>query len=420
MLEAPIPADEAERLVDLRRLDLLLSTPEEEFDRVTEELARIFQVPGVMMSFTDRDTQYFKSAVGLPPELAATRTEPRELSVCSHVLGENKMIVVEDLLKDDRFNDNPYVVSSGARFYAGAPLRADSGRAVGTLCLVDIEPRTLSLRERDLLDLIARAVMAQVRLRTASRQLLQRTKQIERELQQAEQMQRFLLPPARLEGDGWRITHLYQPFEHLGGDFLDVHRRADGLLAILVADVSGHGTSAALTTAMAKTAFHRAAPNVDGPAPLLTILHHELTGFVPPGHFMSAMAAFFDPSGRSITIASAGHPPPLLIRDGAVEVIRHDNEMLLLVGDNTSVYQNQTVRTLSPGDRILGYTDGATEAVDPRGNRLDVDGLCRQVEEVAGEPAPVLLAALMSRLRHHARNRFQDDVALLCIEACES
>ena len=63
MLKAPIPVDEEQRLEDLRRLDLLLATPEAAFDSVIEELARIFEVPGVMMSFTDRDTQYFKSAV---------------------------------------------------------------------------------------------------------------------------------------------------------------------------------------------------------------------------------------------------------------------------------------------------------------------------------------------------------------------
>ncbi|MHC4710369.1 MAG: GAF domain-containing sensor histidine kinase, partial [Planctomycetota bacterium] len=101
MIKPPIPTDEAQRLGDLQRLDMLLTEPEAAFDRVINELARIFSMPGVMMSFTDRDTQYFKAAVGLPPEFAAARTEPRELSVCSYVIGENRMMVVEDLLSDD-------------------------------------------------------------------------------------------------------------------------------------------------------------------------------------------------------------------------------------------------------------------------------------------------------------------------------
>ena len=95
MLKAPIPIDEEERLADLRQLELQLTTPEKPYDAVTRELARIFEVPGVFITFFDHDTQYYKSAVGLPPEMAATRTEPRELSVCNHVVGNNEMMVVE-------------------------------------------------------------------------------------------------------------------------------------------------------------------------------------------------------------------------------------------------------------------------------------------------------------------------------------
>ncbi|MHC4103113.1 MAG: GAF domain-containing protein, partial [Planctomycetota bacterium] len=168
MIKPPIPVNDEQRVGDLQRLDMLLTEPEEAFDELINELARIFDVPGVMMSFTDRDTQYFKAAVGLAPEQAATRTEPRELSVCSYVIGENQMLVVDDLLSDDRFRDNPIVLSSGARFYAGAPLRSDEGRAIGTLCLVDVEPRTIGPQERDLLRLVAEGVMAQVKLQIAS------------------------------------------------------------------------------------------------------------------------------------------------------------------------------------------------------------------------------------------------------------
>jgi len=416
MINPPIPADEEQRLGDLQRLDMLLTEPEAAFDQVINELARIFAVPGVMMSFTDRDTQYFKAAVGLPDEFAATRTEPRELSVCSYVIGENRMMVVEDLLSDDRFRDNPFVLSSGARFYAGTPLRSDEGRAIGTLCLVDVEPRTISPQERDLLRLVAEGVMAQVKLQIASRQLLKRTQQIEGDLQQAVQMQRFLLPPPRLEGQGWRISHVYRPFEHLAGDFLAVHSRADGRRMIFIADVSGHGTSAALTTAMAKTAFHRASLSVDTPAELLTTINRELVGIVPPGQFMTAVAAIFDPGRRQVMMASAGHPYPLLVRDGQVEVVEHENEMLLLVLEDLE-YSRHTTIELPPGDRLLLYTDGAIEAINPDGNRLDVAGLCRLVEEVAQQDQPDFLKAVSEILDRHILSRFHDDVALLCIES---
>lgn len=415
MLAPTIPIDEDQRLADLRRLDLLLTTPEETFDRITRELARIFDVHAAMMSFTDSDTQYFKSAVGLTPEIEATRTEPRELSVCSHVIAENRMLVVEDLLDDDRFRDNPLVVDSGARFYAGTPLQSDAGHAVGTLCIVDVRPRTMGDRERELLHVIADGVMAQVKLQAASRQLLQRTKQMERDLEQAVLMQRYLLPPTQVEGDGWRIASLYRPFEHLGGDFLGVHRRPDGKCAILVADVSGHGTPAALTTAMTKTAFHRTAPSADTPTQILTSIHRDIVGLAPPYQFMTAVAALFDPAGRTVTMASAGHPYPLLVRGSEVEVVRHDNEVLMLI-DDTVEYANATTIELSPGDRLLLYTDGAIEAVDPGGSRLYVEGLTRQVAATVAEGPGDFLQSLMTRLGRYTHDHLDDDVALLCVE----
>lgn len=413
---APIPVDEEQRLDDLRRLDMLLATPEEVFDNITRKLARIFDVPGVFLSFIDRDTQYFKSAIGLPADLVETRTEPRELSVCSFVAGENQMLVIEDLLEDERFRDNPFVLASGARFYAGTPLHAESGRAVGTLCIVDSKPRSLGDRERDLLRLIAEGVMAQVNLQRASRQLLDRTKEIDRDLRLAVQMQRFLLPPSSIESDGWRISYQYRPYEHLGGDFVGVDHCADGRRMILVADVSGHGTFSALTTAMVKTAFHRAAAAVSTPPDLLTTINNELTGMVPPNQFMTAIAAAFDPARGAVTISSAGHPLPLLIRGSSVQTVAHENEMLLLFEGDVR-YTRQSTIELGPSDRLLIYTDGAIEAADPDGNRLDVSGLVRQVQQVLGAPSPGFLKLLLARLSRYAHDRLSDDVALLCIDS---
>ncbi len=412
----PIPPDEDQRLQDLRQLDLLLTAPEESLDSVTRQLARIFDVAGATISFTDRDTQYYKSAVGLAPPYSETRTEPRELSVCSHVIGNNEMLVVEDLLADGRFCDNPVVLETGIRFYAGAPLRADSGRAVGSLCIVDTKPRTISHSERELLHLLAGGVMAQVKLRAASRRLLERTLQIDRDLQQAVRAQRFLLPPAMIGDEGWRIEHLYRPVDRLGGDFIDVQGRPDGRLAILVADVSGHGTSAALTSAMTKIAFLRAAGDAPSPAALLSAIERELAGMTLPDRFISAVAALFDPAERTIDLASAGHPYPLLVTRSGVEVPYRDNGALLLVAPETEYHQHHRL-TLRPGDRLLVYTDGAIEASNGDGEMLDIGGLSRLAEETARSHGDAFLKTLFGRINEYARNRLQDDVALLSVTA---
>lgn len=423
MLPPPIPVDDAERAEDLRRLDILLTEPEAEMDRVTQELAQIFDVPGAYISFIDEHTQYYKSAFGaLPEPYATTRTEPRDVSLCSHVVGMNDELIVEDLAADDRFRDTPAVVEFGARFYAGAPLRADSGRAVGSMCIVDLKPRKISARERELLRLVAEGAMAMVKLQVASRHLLERSQQIEQDLRQAVQVQQFLLPPRLVEGEAWRIEHLYRPVEHLGGDFIDLYERPDGRWALIVADVSGHGTSAALTTAMTKTAFRRAASWVGTPSQLLDAMHRDLVETVPPGQFITVLAALFAPTSLQLTFASAGHPYPLRIQSGgqSAQLIEHDNELPLCVEAKAS-YHALTNAALAPGERILIYTDGAFETQDPSGNMLGSDGLTELAAGIArsaqGSQNGGFLDDLLAGLKMHAGGDLTDDVVLLCVEA---
>jgi serine phosphatase RsbU (regulator of sigma subunit) len=416
MWEPPIPADEADRLEDLRRLDILLTTPEEPLDNVTRRLAEIFDVPGAFISFIDEDTQYYKSEVGLPAQFAETRKEPRDISLCSYVVGTNEPLIVEDLTVDSRFRDSPGVLQFGIHFYAGAPLRGDSGLAIGSLCIVDHRPRTIGPREQAMLQLIAEGVMAQVRLQTASRQLLDRSLEIERDLHQAMDVQRFLLPEQCLEGGGWRIEHVYRPVEHLGGDFLDVQQRRDGSWAVLIADVSGHGTTAALTAALTKTAFVRA--GAGSPAAVLSEMNRELSRVAPPGQLVTAQAVVLDTRVGRVTIASAGHPHPMLVRGGAVELIATENGPPLLVLDEVE-YHDTVLEDLHVGDSVILYTDGAIEAGISAQEHLGVEGLRSLVGSLRAEHR-LSLDGLLAELLRHAEGAFDDDVALLTIQRREA
>jgi diguanylate cyclase (GGDEF)-like protein len=132
-----LPDNESQRLRSLRALDLLDTPPEERFDRLTRVARRLFDTPIALMSLVDADRQWFKSRPGL--DFPQT---PREHSFCAHaILGEG-VFVVPDALVDDRFRDNPLVNSfPEIRFYAGCPVRAPDGSALGTLCVIDHEPR---------------------------------------------------------------------------------------------------------------------------------------------------------------------------------------------------------------------------------------------------------------------------------------
>lgn len=162
MIPAPIPADEEERIAALMELNLLDTAAEPAFDRITAKLARVFEVPIALITFVDRERQFFKSQTGLPEVLALARQTARNVSVCGHVVAKNEVIVVEDLARDRRFANNPLLKEHGIRFYAGVPLLAPNGQPVGSLCLLDLKPRHLTDREKRLLQEYASEVMEEI------------------------------------------------------------------------------------------------------------------------------------------------------------------------------------------------------------------------------------------------------------------
>jgi methylmalonyl-CoA mutase cobalamin-binding subunit len=161
MIPGAIPDDEENRLEELARLHLADGTREEAFDRITKKLARVFEVPIALITFIDRDHQWFKSQVGLPEEIADARKISRELSVCGHMVANDELLVVEDLSRDRRFANNPLLKERGLRFYAGVPLRSNN-LPIGSLCILDVKPRRLSEREKRLLEVIAEDVMEEL------------------------------------------------------------------------------------------------------------------------------------------------------------------------------------------------------------------------------------------------------------------
>ncbi len=151
---------EQERLFFLRSTGLLDSKASEAFDRITRLAAELFQVPIALVSLVEDKRQWFKSCVGLD-----TRQTERSVSFCTHTIERGTAFIVEDALQDPRFADNPLVTGHpGIRFYAGVPLRLPSGHALGSLCVIDSQPRGFSDHELQRLQDLGALVMAQIDL----------------------------------------------------------------------------------------------------------------------------------------------------------------------------------------------------------------------------------------------------------------
>lgn len=159
----PIPINDQARLAELRRFEILDTLPEEAFDRLTALTALTFSTPIALVTFVDRSRHWFKLHVGFPvPEL------PRENGFCGHTIMNDDIMFVPDATQDVRFGEDPAVIGPAAiRFYAGARLTLPSGFRLGTLCMMDKNPRPegLSERECEILRSLAALVVREIECR---------------------------------------------------------------------------------------------------------------------------------------------------------------------------------------------------------------------------------------------------------------
>ena len=424
MVPAPPAEHEEERLAELQQLDLLDTEPEEAFDRVTRQLAAIFGTPISLMSLIDQTRQFWKSATGLPDDLATARQSARETSVCGHVVASNEVLVIEDVKKDRRFANNPFLKERGIRFYAGAPLTTRNGHAIGSVCVIDNKPRKISAREVALLRLVADGVMKEVELRKMSREAAIIVERLEkwdhlrrRDLELARAVQHFLLPPEQYRGSTYLLCHSYQPRPDGGRTLTHVEVSSDGTAALLLADVCGEGAAAALMAVLLKSVFSCCVQTQMDAATALTTLNAELGTVAHAGDRVTAIVCMFDPLRRKLRMASAGHPAPILLRDDAVQALAlRGGPPLMVVPDQR---YEQVAVDLKVADRLLLYTDGAVDVANNDESFLGLEGLSELVRECRHYHGKDFLQRLFLAIQGFAGHDLEDDVALLALECVE-
>jgi GAF domain-containing protein len=171
--------DETARLAALHRYSILDTLPEQIYEDITALASLVCDTPMSLISLVDADRQWFKSEHGLADQgLEGVRQTPRSQSFCAHTLGNGRTLIVRDATLDPRFNDNPSVVGKpGIRFYAGAPIIEPDGHVLGTVCVIDTKPRSISLIQIAALEALARHAMALMEMRHTIDELSQGSRQ---------------------------------------------------------------------------------------------------------------------------------------------------------------------------------------------------------------------------------------------------
>lgn len=406
-----IPGNELERLAAVQRYDVLDTPPDGAFDRITALAARLLKMPVAIVSIVDTDRIWFKSHHGLGVDQI-----DREPGLCASAILHDGPWLVNDARVDPRTLANPLVAGEmGVGFYAGVPLTTHDGYSLGTLCVLDLQPRQLTEDEVATLSDLAALVMDELELRLSARRSVSLEAQLRQSAEEiASTLQESLLPHHLPTIAGLDLAARYHVAydDQVGGDFYDVIPTRQGC-AVVVGDAVGKGAKAAALTGTARWTLRRVAMTAWTPAEALGRLNAVLVqAHDDPERYVTVAVGEIRPSdgGGTLTMALGGHPHPLLLRaDGTVERVGQAGP---LVGWQAEAEFEDVEVQLLPGDVLVMFTDGLVEAMAGRG---EVDDCAVQdlLYPLAGATADEVADALDGALGWEVG----DDAAFLVIRA---
>ena len=320
--------------------------------------------------------------------------------------------VSDSFRRDISQSDDYYAVLQRwpARSVAVVPMRV-SGKVLGTLALASFSSeRSYGAHEVSVAEELARRAANAVE----NARLFDERTRLARTLRES------LLPPRLPEMPGAEVAARFQPAAtstEVGGDFYDVFAAGQGLWAITIGDVSGRGVEAAATTALARHTVRAAAIQGQSPASILTVLNEALLSQPQDLQLCTAVVGLlaFGTAGARLSLASGGHPQPILLRaDGSVEPIGASGTMLGVVADPQLP---EAEVNLSVGDTIVFYTDGVTASpADEQGSLAELIGV---VESCVDMAATSTAASIDQALLETNRGQLRDDAAVLVLRIIE-
>ncbi|MEA2164082.1 MAG: phosphoserine phosphatase RsbU/P [Thermoanaerobaculia bacterium] len=406
-------------LAKLKTLNLLARELIE--DRPTEELF------GFIVDRVLEHTQASRAALGLlGPDGKSfvnvevrrqDRTDSSELrishTVLSEVVEEKKALAFMDVSVDEKLSRAQSIIMQGIRSILCAPLMI--GDAVVGVLYVDYLFTQRKIEEDDVRLVAQIARFAAIKLETTRlREEAIQKRIMDEELKTASVIQRGLLPPAPAGIDGYTFSGANRPCRTVSGDYFDFVQRPNGRMYFVIADVSGKGITAGLMMAGLQASFRIFCKNDPTPAELVSQLNDALKDTLPQSKFVTLFLGRLDLATGVIEYANAGHTPPLWLRKDAVEELGDTD---LVLGIVTRAEFRAHKLQLAPGDALVLFTDGVTEAEDEDGSDLgSLDHVTTRLAPMHGEDAEALTAAIESVVLDHMGDApLADDVTLVVV-----
>ncbi len=333
--------------------------------------------------------------------------------VRDQVLREKKSMLVSDAMRHDALSKQESIVLSRVRSIMAAPLQ--TGENVIGIIYVDngVILRPFSQDDLDLLTVMAN--VAAIRIENARlAEVEQSEKLMESDLAQASEIQRSLLPTEPPAYEGWELAGLNLPCRTVGGDYFDFIPYQDGRLAVVVGDVSGKGLPAALLMSSLQAKVQMLRETNPTPGQAVGTLNRSLTERCPLGKFITFFYALLDPATGALEYSNAGHNYPLILRNnGTVETLTGNG---LVMGLFAAVHYEIKKTKLAPGDMLVLYSDGVTEAA----NSAEVEFGEKGLAEFLADGKSARCEDIVNRLVEHMRkwrgaSSFTDDFTIVLV-----
>jgi sigma-B regulation protein RsbU (phosphoserine phosphatase) len=426
----------AETLADLSNADLFRKSAEEKLQAVLQiahELARSLELEVLLPQILERlltlfpqaDRALFIAIENGKPHVKASqmrggKADPKSVimfsrTVIERVLQNKTGIVAEDVPADM----GQSICSLGLRSFICVPLKGHGNKIPGVLQLDRFSAGQPFITE-DLYLLTAVSIQLSAVLENARlHQELVQKERMERELALAREIQAGYLPSGIPKFEGALELHaMLHPALEVSGDFYDYFLLDQTHLAFAIADVCGKGIPAAMFMAMVRTLFRYLAPNETSPATLLRKLNKAIAVENPKCLFVTILYGICDTAKAQITMARAGHPAPLLRRgNGEVQPIASSPGWLLGITDDVPPLADIKIQ-LEPGDCLLAYTDGMTEAgVSGSKGLFGMERLVSSLSKIpTDQPLEQCFTKLRESLTHFCESpHCEDDLALLAL-----
>jgi sigma-B regulation protein RsbU (phosphoserine phosphatase) len=335
-------------------------------------------------------------------------------TVFEHVMQTKQAILSADTASDSRFDSSASIVDIEIRSMMCVPLLNSEGSAIGMLQLDSIR-KSVAFREEDLeLMLVVgmQAANAIEKVHLLQSELLQQ--QLQHDLKVANDVQRAILPQKRPDLPGYLFYDFYRSANQVGGDYYDYLPLPDGRLAIVVADVAGHGVASAMLMAKFSTEVRY---SLLGHRQL-----HEVGRYLNQavcnwhlGRFITMILCVLDPRTGKLRMINAGHPPATITRGGGIIELQDVNHNGFAIGMVEEAQYHEMEFELATGDAVVMFTDGLSEQVNAAGEIYGSDRIEREIKKYADKGVEAIGKGVIADLRIHSERVPQaDDLCLVC------